>query len=125
MHAFHAMPWRAMIGRWSRRSGALSVATMAARARWFTYGALALIAVIVATRAAAADITVEATVGSPDVVYNQAFILTIAIEGAQNVSPPSLYELDAFDVSYLGPSTQISFVNGRMSASISHRYRMV
>src|SRR5262249_54658844 len=71
------------------------------------------------------DISVEATVESNDAVYNQAFVFTIAINGAQNVSPPSLYDLDGFDVSYLGPSTQVSFVNGRMSASISHRYRVV
>jgi tetratricopeptide (TPR) repeat protein len=87
---------------------------------------LAVVIVLIAARGfASADITVEATVESNDVVYNQAFIFTITIDGAQNVSPPGLYDLDAFDVSYLGPSTQVSFVNGHMSASISHRYRVV
>ncbi len=39
---------------------------------------------------AAADVTVEATVESNDVVFDQPFIFTIAVDGAQNVSPPSL-----------------------------------
>lgn len=86
--------------------------------------ALALLALFCAGRAPA-DITVDASVESTDVVFNQAFVFTITINGAQNVSPPALYDLDGFDVSYLGPSTQVSFVNGRMSASISHRYRVV
>jgi tetratricopeptide (TPR) repeat protein len=86
---------------------------------------VAVVILIAAHGFASADITVDATVESNDVVFNQAFIFTITIDGAQNVSPPSLYDLDAFDVSYLGPSTQVSFVNGHMSASISHRYRVV
>ena len=86
---------------------------------------LALCAVVPAGRPAVADISVDATVESNDVVVNDPFIFTITVNGAQNVSPPALYDLDGFDASYLGPSTQVSFVNGRMSASISHRYRVV
>jgi tetratricopeptide (TPR) repeat protein len=84
-----------------------------------------LLALLMTARAGAADVTVEATVENQDVVINQAFVLTIAVKGAQNVSPPALYDLDGFDVGYLGPSTQVSFINGRMTASISHRYRVV
>jgi hypothetical protein len=91
MQAFHAMPWRAMLGRWLRRRATISVAATAPRHRWAHGCVLALVAVFIAARTLAADITVEASVESPDVVYNQAFILTIAIQGAQNVSPPSLY----------------------------------
>ena len=87
--------------------------------------AVLLLVAPTAGRAYAGDVTVDATVESNDAVFNQAFIFTITINGAQNVSPPALYDIDGFDVSYLGPSTQVSFVNGRMSASISHRYRVV
>ena len=86
---------------------------------------LALLAMLLAGRAAAADISVDATVESNDVVFNEAFIFTITVNGAQNVSPPALYDLDGFEASYLGPSTQIALVNGHMSASVSHRYRVV
>ena len=85
---------------------------------------LAMLALLVAARATA-DVSVDATVESNDVTINEAFIFTITVNGAQNVSPPALYDLDGFEASYLGPSTQVSFVNGRMSASISHRYRVI
>jgi tetratricopeptide (TPR) repeat protein len=83
------------------------------------------ILVLIAGRALAADISVEATVENNDVVINQPFFFTITINGAQNVSPPALYDIDGFEAGYIGPSTQIAFVNGQMSASIAHRYRVV
>jgi tetratricopeptide (TPR) repeat protein len=73
----------------------------------------------------AADISVEASVDNPDVVLHRPFYFTITINGAQNVSPPALYDIDNFESGYIGPSTQISFVNGQMTASITHRYRMI
>ena len=88
--------------------------------------ALALAVGWLAPAARAADpISVEATVESNDAVVNQSFVFTIAVNGAQNVSPPAIYDVQDFDVSYLGPQTQVSFVNGHMSASVSHRYRVV
>ena len=91
---------------------------------WWALVVVPLVLLLVG-RLRADDVTVEATVDSNDAIYNQAFVFRITINGAQNVSPPSLYDIDGFDVSYLGPDTQVSFVNGRMSASISHRYRVV
>lgn len=87
------------------------------------YAAL-LVVLATAMPVRAADISVEATVESQDVVINEPFIFTIAVTGSQYGSPPNV-KADGFEIGYLGPSTQISFVNGRMSASISHRYRAV
>jgi len=95
-----------------RRRGALQIA-------------LGLLGALLVRAPAAADVSVNASVERDTVVVNQAFVLTIVVEGAQNVSPPSLYEIDGFEIGYLGPATQLSFVNGRMSSSISHRYRVV
>lgn len=119
------MPWRAPRRRHraDRQRRIPTPAPTARRPRKLV--APLVLALLVAARVGAAEITVEASVESPDVVFNQAFVLTIAVNGAQNVSPPSLYDIDGFDVGYLGPSTQISFVNGRMTASVSHRYRVV
>jgi tetratricopeptide (TPR) repeat protein len=86
---------------------------------------LVLVAVLAPPAAAADPVSVEATVESSDAVVNQSFVFTITVNGAQNVSPPSIYDVDGFDVSYLGPQTQVSFVNGHFSASVSHRYRVV
>ena len=52
-------------------------------------------------------------------------MLTIEALGTQNIPAPELGDLAGFQAQYLGPSTQVSIVNGQMSASISHRYALV
>ncbi|MGH7787499.1 MAG: BatD family protein [Candidatus Binatia bacterium] len=86
---------------------------------------LALTACLTAPAFAAAPITVTATVDSNQVTVGVPFALTITIDGEQNAPVPSLDGLDGFRADYLGPSTQVSFINGRMSASVSHRFRMI
>jgi tetratricopeptide (TPR) repeat protein len=83
------------------------------------------ICALLAAPAQAAPITVEATVESNDVIVGEPFALTIKVDGAQNVETPPLEGLDGFRADYLGPSTQVSFVNGQVSSSISHRYRLI
>ena len=51
--------------------------------------------------------------------------LGIIFEGTQGVSAPTLPEKDGFRIEYLGPSTVMSIVNGRMSSSVTHRYRLI
>jgi hypothetical protein len=92
---------------------------------WRFGGLLVLIALLIAGRAFAADVTIEATVDSTDVAVSQPFTLTITVVGVQNVSPPGLYDLNGFEATYLGPSTQINIVNFQVSRSISHLYRVV
>ena len=48
--------------------------------------------------------------------------LVIDVQGAQEIEAPTLQELDGFEVSYRGPTQQMSIVNGQISASIQHRY---
>jgi len=79
-----------------------------------------------AGRAAAADpsISVHATVESNDVAVGEPFALTIEVDGAQNVPVPTV-EVDGFRSNYMGPSTQVSYINGKVSQTVSHRYRMI
>ena len=51
--------------------------------------------------------------------------LIIEVSGAQNVTAPALGAIDGFDVQYVGPSTQVSIVNGQVNASVQHRYSLV
>lgn len=93
------------------------------RAHW----ALLLVGLLVAVASAApaADpIRVSASVQNPDVAVGEPFALTIQIDGAQNVPVPSV-ELDDFRADYLGPSTQVSMVNGHVTQSVGHRYRLI
>ena len=58
------------------------------------------------------------SVGNP--VY-----LNISFYGDQNVSPPQVEPLDGLQVKYVGPSTRISVVNGRVSQSVTHNFLLI
>jgi tetratricopeptide (TPR) repeat protein len=94
----------------------------ATRRWWWRCCAVALLSAL-PLRAAAA-ISVSAAVESTDVAVGQPFMLTIVVDGAQNVPVPTV-EARGFRADYIGPSTQVSFVNGKMSATVTHRYRMI
>jgi hypothetical protein len=74
---------------------------------------------------ARADITVNATLRPQRIQVGESATLVIAIGGAQDVEAPTLSGLTGFDARYVGPSTQISFINGRVSASVEHRYSLL
>lgn len=94
--------------------------------RWW-WGAIA-VAALASTggplSAATPTITVSASVDSTDVAVGEPFTLAIVVDGAQNVPVP-IVEAQGFRADYIGPSTQVSLVNGRMSATVTHRYRMI
>lgn len=91
----------------------------AALARW---GVVSLIALTVLPLAGSAeDISVQASVSRRKVPLNGQLELSLQVNGAQRVEPPDV-QLKDFTVQYLGPSTQISVINGVMSSSIAHRY---
>jgi hypothetical protein len=71
-----------------------------------------------------ADVSVRATLNTQQAQVGQPVTLSIEIQGAQNVEAPPLGGLDGFQAQYVGPSTQVSIVNGQMSASATHRYAL-
>jgi hypothetical protein len=71
------------------------------------------------------DITVGATVQPQRARVGESVMLAITVTGAQDVTAPALGNLEGFSARYVGPSTQISFVNGRISASVEHRYALL
>ena len=86
---------------------------------------LALAITALAASSAGADITVHATVNARTAQVGEPLSLTIEVKGAQNVAAPALGALDGFDAQYVGPSTQISMINGQINASVQHRYSLV
>ena len=96
--------WRAHAARTARQMAGVCLAAAAASSLAF-----------------AEDISVQARVNRRHVPLNSRLQLSLEINGTQNVQPPDL-ALDGFDAQYLGPSTQISVINGQMSSSISHTY---
>lgn len=73
----------------------------------------------------AAQIAASASVDRERLAPGESLRLTIRIEGAQNVPAPDLGEVSAFQVRYEGPATQISIVDGRVTANVSHNYRLI
>jgi len=71
------------------------------------------------------SISVSASVDRKVVSVGGRIQLTVMVEGAQSVDAPNLPDIDGFQAQYIGPSTQVSIVNGQMSASVSHIYSLV
>ena len=71
-----------------------------------------------------ANIRVRADINPQQAELGESLTLVIEVQGAQDVEPPALSGLDAFDASYVGPSTRMSIVNNRYSASVQHRYTL-
>lgn len=67
---------------------------------------------------------IVATINTPEATIEDQLLLTLTIEGSRSAQP-ALPELPDFDVYPRGQSTQMSFVNGRVSSSVSHNYLLV
>jgi len=83
--------------------------------------ALVLLACVAAARA---DVSLRATLNPQRAQVGEPLTLVIEVNGAQDVPAPAI-TAEGFDARYVGPSTQISIVNGRMSSSIQHRYSLL
>jgi tetratricopeptide (TPR) repeat protein len=79
----------------------------------------------VAPVTASAAVSVRARVEPAQVRVGDSADLSIEIQGAQNAPAPALAAPDGLTIHYVGPSTQVSFVNGQVSASVTHRYGVV
>src|ERR1043166_314186 len=74
---------------------------------------------------AAAQISARALLDPPQVRGRDASALSGEITGAQSAPAPQIAAADGVTVRYVGPSTQVSIVNGQMTASVTHRFSVV
>jgi hypothetical protein len=80
---------------------------------------------IVAAMAWAQDITVSASVTANKISLKDASQLTLTVSGVKdNIDAPTLPKIDGLDIQYLGPSTQITIVNGQYSSQRSFIYNI-
>jgi hypothetical protein len=70
----------------------------------------------------AADVV--ATIDRPEATVEDQLLLTVVIEGSRGAQPV-LPEIPQFEVYPRGQSTQMSFINGRMSSSVTYNYLLV
>lgn len=97
---------------------------MRPRARRRPLAPLALAVLILSAAAALAADGIRATVDRNEATVEDQIVLTLTIEGSRSARP-ELPELVDFEVLSRGQSTQMSFVNGRMSAAVSYTYVLV
>ncbi|MDA0348443.1 MAG: BatD family protein [Verrucomicrobia bacterium] len=58
------------------------------------------------------------------VPLGQSAQLNIIIEGSQKAEPPEVRNNQNLEFAYRGPNTQVSWVNGKMAATITHVYQV-
>ncbi len=86
---------------------------------------LAFVFVLIASAAYAKEINFQASVDTEVIYLGQSTQLQLQFQGSTDVPAPDIPAIDGFQARYAGPSTMMSIVNGRMSSSVTHIYRLV
>ncbi len=74
--------------------------------------------------AVAEDIKFEAGIDKKTVAIGESAQLGLTFYGSQNVPAPDIGNIDGCEVRYLGPSTMMTVINGTVSNSITHMYKV-
>lgn len=72
----------------------------------------------------AEDIKFEASIDKKTVAIGESAQLGLTFYGTQNVPAPDIGNIEGCDVRYLGPSTMMTVINGSVSTSITHMYKI-
>ena len=70
--------------------------------------------------ALARDMHLEARLERDQVSLGNPVYLSVTFYGAKNVPQPDISPVRGLQIKYVGPSTKISVVNGKISQSITH-----
>ena len=73
----------------------------------------------------ARELSFEATVDNNKVSLGSRLQLALSFNSSQDMPAPDLPAIDGFQSQYLGPSTMMSIVNGKVSGSITHNYLLL
>lgn len=83
---------------------------------------LAFVLALVATSAMAKDQKFELTLDRDYVSLGETAQLGLAFQNTQSMPAPDISNLDGLEVRYMGPSTMMTVINGKVSSSITHMY---
>jgi hypothetical protein len=83
---------------------------------------LAAIAVTLTVPVMARDVKFEVNFDRDSVSLGESVQLGLAFQDTQSMPAPDISNLDGLEVRYLGPSTMMTVINGRVSSSITHMY---
>ncbi|HNX80608.1 MAG TPA: BatD family protein [Candidatus Omnitrophota bacterium] len=73
----------------------------------------------------AKDISFELTADRDRVAVGQPAVVYLTFNGTQDIPAVELKTGDGFQARYVGPSTRMSIVNGKVSSSITHIYSLL
>ncbi len=73
---------------------------------------------------AADEIKFDASIDKKNVAIGETAQLGLTFYGTQNVPAPDIGNIDGVEVRYLGPSTMMTVINGVVSSSITHMYKV-
>ncbi|MFH1837278.1 MAG: BatD family protein [Candidatus Omnitrophota bacterium] len=80
---------------------------------------------IICGNAYADDLRLGASLERNTVSIGNPVYLYLSFIGAQNIAAPDISETDGLKITYVGPSTKMSIVNGQTSLSITHTYLII
>src|SRR5258708_6004691 len=66
--------------------------------------------------------TLSASLDRDAITLGESVTLSLAFSGGQPQDVPSPPEIPNLAITYLGPSSQFSFINGQVSSSVTHKY---
>jgi len=81
-----------------------------------------LLVLVLVPALARAEITVRASLDPPRVGVGESADLAVQIGGAQDAPAPAIATLEGLQIRYVGPTTQLSIVQGRTNSSITHHF---
>lgn len=86
---------------------------------------LVLALILMSSAAYAKEINFQASLDRDVIYLGQSAQLQLQFQGSTDIPAPDIPAIDSFQARYAGPSTMMSIVNGRMSSSVTHIYRLV
>ncbi len=73
----------------------------------------------------AADVKFEASLDRDKIALGERVQLGLSFYGTQSMPAPDIGNIDGVEARYLGPSTMMTVINGKVSSSITHMYSIV
>lgn len=73
----------------------------------------------------AGEVSFQASLDRDGVYLGQSAQLQLQFQGSTDIPAPEIPAIEGLQTRYVGPSTMMSIVNGRMSSSVTHMYSLV
>ena len=79
---------------------------------------------VISSYAYADDVKFEASIDKKAAAIGETAQLGLTFYGTQNMPAPDIGNVEGCDIHYMGPSTTMTVINGSVSSSITHMYKV-